>query len=155
MEPTTVDGKVIKFFTYKELKELGRTWDRVCEVCAYGPNNEYACSHRYTCDGGAFLGVDPPAPSPKEEFLQPDLKVPEPVVEKDAFSSQVGGGHYTSMKIQPFEFSMANGLDPMQHTVIKYVTRFKTKKGLEDLKKARHVIDLMIAHFYPDAGADE
>ena len=61
-----------------------------------------------------------------------------------AFDEQVGGGHYTDMKIQPFQFSMANGLDPMQHTIVKYVTRFRSKNGAEDLKKARHTLDLLI-----------
>ena len=63
-----------------------------------------------------------------------------------AFSKQVGGGHYTKMKIQPFHYSMANGLDPMQHTIIKYVTRFRDKNGIEDLEKAKHTIDLLIEH---------
>ena len=61
-----------------------------------------------------------------------------------AFDTQVGGDHYSKMKIQPFQYSMENGLDPMQHTIIKYVTRFRDKNGLADLQKARHVIDLLI-----------
>jgi len=63
-----------------------------------------------------------------------------------AYDKQVGGGHYTKMKIQPFQYSMANGLDPMQHTVIKYVTRFRDKNGVEDLKKAIHTLELLIEH---------
>lgn len=61
-----------------------------------------------------------------------------------AFDTQIGGDHYSKMKIQPFQYSMENGLDPMQHTIIKYVTRFRDKNGLADLQKARHVIDLLI-----------
>jgi hypothetical protein len=61
-----------------------------------------------------------------------------------AFKRQEGGDHYTAMVIQPFEFSMSNGLDPMQHTIIKYVTRFRDKNGIEDLLKARHTLDLLI-----------
>lgn len=64
----------------------------------------------------------------------------------DAWSKQVDGDHYTKMAIQPFEFSMANKLDPMQHTIIKYVTRFRDKNGVQDLEKAKHTIDLLIAH---------
>jgi hypothetical protein len=63
---------------------------------------------------------------------------------KSPFETQVGGTHYTDLKIQPFEYSMANGLDPMQHTIIKYVTRFRGKNGLKDLEKAKHTIDLLI-----------
>lgn len=55
--------------------------------------------------------------------------------------TQVGGTHY-DMVIQPMEFSIANDLDACQHTIIKYVSRFKAKNGLEDLKKALHTIDL-------------
>lgn len=48
------------------------------------------------------------------------------------------------MKIQPMEYSMANGLDACQHTIIKYVSRFRDKGGLQDLEKARHCIDMLI-----------
>jgi hypothetical protein len=58
--------------------------------------------------------------------------------------TQVGGGHYTKLRIQPMVYSMANGLDACQHTTIKYVTRFRDKGGVEDLKKAKHVIDMLI-----------
>lgn len=61
-----------------------------------------------------------------------------------AWQSQQGGSHYRDMKIQPFEYSMANGLDPMQHTAIKYISRFRDKNGVEDLRKAIHTIELLI-----------
>lgn len=61
------------------------------------------------------------------------------------WEAQTGGYHYKALPIQPFEYSMKNGLDPMQHTIIKYVTRFRAKGGIEDLEKARHCIDLLIA----------
>lgn len=63
----------------------------------------------------------------------------------EVWAKQVGGDHYCKMAIQPFQFSMANGLDPMQHTVIKYVTRFRNKGGIQDLEKAKQTIDLLIA----------
>jgi hypothetical protein len=39
---------------------------------------------------------------------------------------------------------MANGLNACQATVIKYVTRYKEKGGIEDLLKAIHCIELLI-----------
>lgn len=69
---------------------------------------------------------------------------------EDPFNQQIGGTHYKDMPIQPFEFSMKNGLDPMQHTIVKYVTRFRHKNGREDLEKAKHTIDLLIEHEYGD-----
>ena len=57
--------------------------------------------------------------------------------------TQVGGNHYTQMLIQPMEFSMANGLNAIQHTVIKYVTRVDLKgNGDEDIEKAMHTLQL-------------
>ena len=58
--------------------------------------------------------------------------------------TQIGGDHYKSLPIQPMEYSMLNGLDACQHTIIKYVTRFREKGGIEDLHKARHCIDMLI-----------
>ena len=61
-----------------------------------------------------------------------------------ALETQIGGSHYKDMAIQPMEFSMANDMDACQHTVIKYVSRFRVKGGVQDLEKAKHVIDMLI-----------
>jgi len=71
---------------------------------------------------------------------------------KSPFDRQVGGSHYSKLAIQPFQYSMANGLDPMQHTIIKYVTRFRDKGGRESLEKAIHTIQLLIDHEYGNDG---
>jgi len=52
--------------------------------------------------------------------------------------------HYTNALIQPIEFIHANNLDFLQGNVIKYVTRFKTKNGVEDLLKAKVYLDWLI-----------
>lgn len=57
---------------------------------------------------------------------------------------QVGGDHYTKLAIQPMQYSMANGLNALQHTIVKYVTRYKDKGGIEDLRKAAHCVELLI-----------
>lgn len=61
-----------------------------------------------------------------------------------ALSSQVGGGHYKDMKIQPVEYIHKNGIGFAEGCVIKYVSRWRAKGGVEDLKKARHFLDLLI-----------
>ena len=58
--------------------------------------------------------------------------------------TQIAGNHYKKLAIQPIEYSMKNGLDPCQHSAIKYVTRFRDKGGVEDLEKAKHFIDILI-----------
>ena len=61
-----------------------------------------------------------------------------------ALSTQVGGDHYAKLAIQPIEYCHRNKLGPCESFVVKYVTRWRDKGGLEDLKKARHIIDLLI-----------
>ena len=61
-----------------------------------------------------------------------------------ALDTQISGDHYKKLKIQPMEYSMANKLDACQHTAIKYITRFRDKNGVEDLRKAIHTIEMLI-----------
>jgi hypothetical protein len=65
-------------------------------------------------------------------------------VRKSPLSTQIGWDHYTKLAIQPMQYSMKNRLDPLQNTIIKYVTRFRDKAGIEDLEKAKHCIDMLI-----------
>lgn len=61
-----------------------------------------------------------------------------------ALAHQEGGDHYKKLKIQPVEYIHANGLPFCEGSVVKYVTRWRDKGGIADLKKARHFIDLLI-----------
>lgn len=65
-------------------------------------------------------------------------------------TQQIGGNHYLSLAIQPVEYAHKNNLNFCQGSIVKYVTRYKDKNGLEDLKKARHFIDLLIQMEYPN-----
>lgn len=58
--------------------------------------------------------------------------------------SQVGGSHYKDMLIQPLEYIIANKLSFCEGNVVKYVSRWKNKNGIEDLRKARHFLDMLI-----------
>lgn len=61
-----------------------------------------------------------------------------------ALSHQEGGHHYKDLAIQPVEYIHANGIEFIEGCVIKYVTRWRNKNGVDDLRKARHFIDLLI-----------
>ena len=63
------------------------------------------------------------------------------------FKKQVGGSHYQNYKIQPTEYILANSLNFCQGNVIKYITRYKDKNGVEDLKKAKHYIEMLIEQY--------
>lgn len=71
-------------------------------------------------------------------------------VQKNPMTGQIDGDHYSKLKIQPMEYSMANGLDACQHTAIKYITRFRDKGGKQDLLKAIHTIEILIHFEYGD-----
>jgi hypothetical protein len=68
-------------------------------------------------------------------------------VKVDPRDYQIGGDHYSKYKIQPIEYITKNKLDFSQGNVIKYVTRFKDKNGLEDLQKAQHYLDLLFLYY--------
>ncbi len=65
------------------------------------------------------------------------------MAKKTPTSTQIGGNHYKHMKIQPLEFTMANNLNFCQGSIIKYVCRYKSKNGIEDLNKAIHYLQLL------------
>lgn len=63
-----------------------------------------------------------------------------------ALAVQVGGDHYAKMVIQPAQFIMANKIAWAEGTAIAYIARWRDKGGVEDLRKARHTLDLLIEH---------
>ena len=76
--------------------------------------------------------------------FQDDFGDIEELMKPKALDTQVGGDHYKSMKIQPLEFIMANKLAYCEANVVKYISRWRNKNGVEDLRKAKHYIDLLI-----------
>ena len=61
-----------------------------------------------------------------------------------AINEQIGGTHYRDKAIQPIEYILANDLGFCEGNIIKYVSRYKDKNGLEDLKKAKHYLEFLI-----------
>lgn len=61
----------------------------------------------------------------------------------NAHDRQVGGSHY-QLPIQPIDYIMANGLGYCEANVVKYVSRWKSKGGVQDLKKAIHYLEMLI-----------
>ena len=56
---------------------------------------------------------------------------------------QVGGDHY-KMAIQPIDYITKNKIDYIEGNIIKYISRYKNKNGIEDLKKAQHYLEILI-----------
>lgn len=68
-----------------------------------------------------------------------------------ASETQIGGGHYAKFKIQPTEFIYENNVPFIEGNIIKYVMRHRDKNGIEDLKKAKHYIELLMQYEYENA----
>ena len=62
----------------------------------------------------------------------------------DAFTTQIGGNHYKKLKIQPTEYILANDLGFVEGNIIKYISRWKNKNGIEDLEKIIHYVQILI-----------
>lgn len=65
----------------------------------------------------------------------------------DVMARQVGGNHYKTTHIQPWDIFAAYGLDPWSANVVKYILRFPHKAGRQDLEKAKHYIDYLIKNY--------
>jgi hypothetical protein len=73
--------------------------------------------------------------------------LPVTLEEDEAFSAlakQVGGSHYRDKGIQPIIYIHANNLGFCEGNVVKYVTRWRDKNGVADLRKAIHYLELLI-----------
>ena len=70
------------------------------------------------------------------------------VVDTGALAKQIEGNHYAAMKIQPVEFITANELGFLEGNVVKYICRHHAKNGAEDIKKAIHYCEMLLATKY-------
>ena len=61
-----------------------------------------------------------------------------------ANANQVGGDHYRNKAIQPWDYITSNNLGYLEGCVIKYVSRYKEKGGIQDLQKAAHYLQKLM-----------
>ena len=69
--------------------------------------------------------------------------------------AQEGGGHYKNRGIQPLEYTMQNNLSFCEGNVVKYISRYKSKNGIEDLAKVIHYALLAAYEEYGEQGSTE
>ena len=75
-----------------------------------------------------------------EDYKQLEMFQPEP----NALKTQIAGDHYKRFAIQPAEYAFHNHLEFLPANIIKYVTRYPFKNGLQDLEKALHCLQMLI-----------
>jgi len=61
-----------------------------------------------------------------------------------ANANQVGGEHYKNKAIQPWDYIVSNNLGYLEGCVVKYVSRYKEKGGMQDLQKAAHYLQKLM-----------
>ena len=132
--PIPVSTRTHKGVTYEAFHEEG------CNGCT-ARNNLDLCRALGDCAEPSIVWQPVAAPEPRQE-LTPEQYVE--LIGTDANSIQIGGDHYKSKGIQPWDFIAANDLDYFQGNVIKYVTRFREKNGIQDLEKAQHYLQKLI-----------
>lgn len=57
---------------------------------------------------------------------------------------QVGGGHYKQFKFETWDVINDWGLGYFDGNAVKYLSRWRHKHGVEDLRKAAHYIQKLI-----------
>jgi len=57
---------------------------------------------------------------------------------------QVAGNHYKQFKYETWDVIADWGLGYFDGNAVKYLSRWRHKNGVEDLRKARHYIDKLI-----------
>lgn len=125
--------------------------DLMCEtrkVVGVGP-------HSYKFASGGIAARDfidrnfnlDPRPLPVSEPVVASTELLSAATTPAAGSSldvQVGGNHYKKLVIQPVLYALVNKLPFVEGSVVKYVTRWRDKEGVKDLKKAKHFLEMLI-----------
>jgi len=56
----------------------------------------------------------------------------------------INPSHYRQGTIETIEYILDQSMDYLEGNVIKYISRYKYKNGLEDLEKAKWYLDKLI-----------
>jgi hypothetical protein len=76
-----------------------------------------------------------------ETFMALEAKLKS---QEAANKKQVGGEHYKGKAIQPWDYIVGNNLGYLEGNIVKYVSRWKDKNGVQDLEKASHYLQKLI-----------
>jgi len=66
------------------------------------------------------------------------------VFDRPALENKISPNHYKQGSIEPIDFILANNMNFLEGNIIKYVSRYKFKNGVEDLKKAKFYLEKLI-----------
>ena len=109
------------------------------------------------CHKGPYIFVNEPLIPDMTEANDRKQRVETSVT--SANNRQVGGDHYKKMKIQPWDlfgsiFNLDEQIGFYLGNVYKYLMRYDSKNGIEDLMKAKHYLEKLIEVKRGAASAD-
>jgi len=79
----------------------------------------------------------------KEKFNYTDREL-NSIEEDESENNPISPQHYQQGKIQVIDFITDQKFDWIEGNIVKYISRYKTKNGIEDLKKAQFYIERLI-----------
>lgn len=94
-----------------------------CSKCTEVPEQSLVGSHGHYMPSESILDGD------IRDALRPDPANPP---------------HYARLSPQPVELINAWGLDYLEGSVVKYLSRWRHKNGVEDLHKAKRFLEMLI-----------
>ena len=117
-------------------QEHSRNSHPTCRACRYA-NYQGGLNHQWMLENpGAHTCAIP-------------LDVPadwDGKLSKDPMKNQVGGQHYQQMGITPFAYALANNLNALEFSIVKYLRKKGDKaKRIEDLQKLVDCAEKLIA----------
>lgn len=131
------DGRMYRWITLSPLLsqlQASKTGTPLCNVCS-----------QPAVDGSSCVNpVTEPSPKPRTYNADPSVQYGDAPVENDVINRPV---HYTQGAIETWDYIVSQKLGYLEGNVIKYVSRYKHKNGLEDLKKAQAYLNKLISEY--------
>lgn len=135
-----IDGEI---YYFKAGTEILHREDGPAMEYADGSKMWYFNGNRHREDGPALIRED----GTEHWYLNGEAVTEEEVMgSKDNKDYQVGGDHYAKQSIQPWDYMEACMSEEefkgyLRGNVIKYVSRYDKKGGLQDIDKAMHYLE--------------
>jgi hypothetical protein len=94
------------------------------------------------------INISQPVPKPGDtirvESLTSEPSKQDVIENTTGLKGQIGGDYYKTLAIQPVEYCYRNNIPAIESAVIKYVTRHRAKGGAKDIKKAIHLLTVLL-----------
>jgi len=78
------------------------------------------------------------------DSARPSLQPAHQSTQGGANARQEGGAHYKAHQYETWDVILDWNLGYLDGNAVKYLSRWRLKGGIQDLKKARHYIDKLI-----------